>query len=153
MHDMHPSLSTLSNILLKPLLHVETFSWKLCATEMRKMFQQSLHRVTWLVSWIFFNFCCETSFTKSRTAFYFCNSRNDRSGDKNASFTVSHHFVKLVRNAVAHKFQLKVSMCNSRFTPLFFANLRDNLQYSVTNKLSRTVSILNCKYCNTTLTT
>ena len=31
---------------------------------------------------IFLNFCCETSFRKSRTAFYFCNGRNDRSGDK-----------------------------------------------------------------------
>ena len=31
---------------------------------------------------IFLNFCCETSFRKSRTAFYFCNGRNDRSDDK-----------------------------------------------------------------------
>ena len=72
----------------KPLLHVETFSWNLCATVLRNMFQQALHRETWSVSWNFLNFRCETSFTKSRTASYFCNSRNDRSGDKNESFTV-----------------------------------------------------------------
>ena len=36
----------------------------------------------------FLNFCCETSFTKSRTAFYFCNGRNDHSGDKNNRLTV-----------------------------------------------------------------
>ena len=70
---------------LKPLLHVETLSWNLCATALWNMFQQALHCVTWSVSWNFLNFCCETSFTKSRTAFYFCN---DRSGDKNESFTV-----------------------------------------------------------------
>ena len=29
---------------LKPLLHVETFSWNLCATALRNMFQQELHR-------------------------------------------------------------------------------------------------------------
>ena len=73
---------------LKPLLHVETFSWNLCATALRNMFQQALHRVTWSVSWNLLNFRCETSFTKSRTASYFCNGRNDRSGDKNESFTV-----------------------------------------------------------------
>ena len=38
---------------LKPLLHVETFSWNLCATALRNMFQQALHRVTWSVSWNF----------------------------------------------------------------------------------------------------
>ena len=63
--------------ILKPLLDVETFSWNLCATALRNLFQQALHRVTWLVSWNFLNFCCETSFTESRTAFYFCNGRND----------------------------------------------------------------------------
>ena len=35
---------------VKPLLHVETFSRNLCATALRNMFQQALHRVTWLVS-------------------------------------------------------------------------------------------------------
>ena len=33
---------------VKPLLHFETFRWNLCAT--------ALHRVTWSVSWNFFNF-------------------------------------------------------------------------------------------------
>ena len=76
------------NWSIKSLLHVETFSWNLCATALRNMFQQALHCVTWSVSWNVLNFCCETSFTKSRTAFYFCNGRNDHSGDKNESFTV-----------------------------------------------------------------
>ena len=78
----------LRQVNIKPLLHVETFSCNLCATALRNMFQLALHRVTLSVSWNFLNSCCETSFTKSRTAFYFCNGRNDRSGDKNASFTV-----------------------------------------------------------------
>ena len=102
---------------LKPLLHVETFSWNLCATALRNMFQQALH-VTGSVSWNFLNIRCETSFTTSRTAFYFCNGCNDRSGDKNESSTVQHHFVKLVCNAVAHMFQLKVSTSNSGLTVL-----------------------------------
>ena len=80
------SIDRVDNV--KPLLHVETFSWNLCATALRNMFQQALHRVTWSVSWNFLNFRCETSFTKSRTAFYFCNGRNDRTGDKNESFNV-----------------------------------------------------------------
>ena len=41
------------NLSLKPPLHVETFSWNLCATAMRMKFQQALHRVTWSVSWNF----------------------------------------------------------------------------------------------------
>ena len=43
--------------------------------------QQALHSVTWSVSWNF-EFRCETGFTKNRTAFYFCNGPNDRSGDE-----------------------------------------------------------------------
>ena len=50
--------------LLKPLSHAETFCWDLCATVLRNMSQQALHRVTWSVSWNFFNF----RFTKSITA-------------------------------------------------------------------------------------
>ena len=80
------------------------------------MFQQALHRVTWSVWWNVFDFRWETTFTKRRSAFYFCNSRNDRISDKNEILTVEHHFVKIVRGAVAHKFQLKYSTCNSRFT-------------------------------------
>ena len=34
-----------------PPLHVETFSWNLCATALWIKFQQALHRVTWSVSW------------------------------------------------------------------------------------------------------
>ena len=37
----------------------------------------------------FFNFRCETNFTKSRTAFYFCNGRSNRSGDKNKFYHVT----------------------------------------------------------------
>ena len=80
----------------KPPLHVETFSWNLCATALRNKFQQALHRVTWSVSWNFLNFRWETSFTKSRTAFYFCNSSQRSQWWKNQSFTVKHHFLKLV---------------------------------------------------------
>ena len=40
------SIDRVDNV--KPLLHFETFSWNLCAT--------ALHRVTWSVSWNFFNF-------------------------------------------------------------------------------------------------
>ena len=49
----------------------------------KKKFQQALT-----------NFHCETM--KCRTAFYFCNSRNNHSGDKNKSFIVKHPSVKLV---------------------------------------------------------
>ena len=34
--------------LFKPLLHVETFCWNLCATTLRNKFQQALHRVNLL---------------------------------------------------------------------------------------------------------
>ena len=84
------------------MLHFETFNCNLCATAFRNMYN--------MVGFVKpFNFRCETSFTKIRTAFYF---RNDRSGDT----TSWNHFVKPVRGAVAHKFQLKVSTCNSGFT-------------------------------------
>ena len=73
-------------LLLKPPLHVETFSWNLCATALWNKFQQALHRVTW--SWNFLNFRCETSFTKSRTAFYFCN------GSQEGQNTVAHGLKK-----------------------------------------------------------
>ena len=33
----------LQQVDLKPLLHVETFSWNLCATTLRNKFQQALH--------------------------------------------------------------------------------------------------------------
>ena len=101
------------------------------------MFQQALHRVTWSVSWNFLNFRCETSFMKSRTAFYFCNGsqrlaklrKKIRNRNKSAMIhfetnfnvpeQVSTFYVTwcnacwdLFRSAVAHKFQLKVSTCN-----------------------------------------
>ena len=63
-------------ISLKLLLYVETLSWNLCATALRNMFQQALYCVIF-----------ETSFTESRTTFFFCNSRNDCSGDKKRRVT------------------------------------------------------------------
>lgn len=36
---------------------------------------------------------CKKRVTRSRTAFYFCNSRNDHTGDKNKNFTVKHRFL------------------------------------------------------------
>ena len=51
----------------------------LCATVLQNKFQQAWHHVTWFRE-TFSNFHCETSFTKSRTTFYFCNGC---SGEKN----------------------------------------------------------------------
>ena len=62
---------------LKLLLYVETLSWNLCATALRNMFQQALYCVIF-----------KTSFTKSRTTFFFCNSRNDPVVTKKESYTV-----------------------------------------------------------------
>ena len=51
-----------SNLVSEAGWHVETFSWNLCATMMRKKFHQVLRRVTWSVSWNFFEFLLRDRF-------------------------------------------------------------------------------------------
>jgi len=67
----------------------------LWATALWRRFEQALYNATSLVFQPFLDFRCERSVKRSRTAFDFYNGCNNRIGDKNNSFTVSHS-VKLV---------------------------------------------------------
>ena len=77
--------------------YVETFSWNLCVTALRNMFQQALHRVTWSVSFwtfvarqvspkvepLFTSATVATIAVVTKTRISTCNSglRNDDSND------------------------------------------------------------------------
>ena len=73
------TLSSGSKDDLKPPLHVETFSWNLCAKALRNKFQQALHRVTWSVS---LTFVARQVSRKVEPLSTSATARNGRSGEK-----------------------------------------------------------------------
>ena len=88
--------------------------WNLCATALLNKFQQVLHQVIWLVSWNVFELPLREKYSYATLPKPITNRKNNKFRQVSTFYVPRCNACwNLFLSAVAHKFQLKVSTCNS----------------------------------------